>query len=76
MAAGSESQAAPPTKLFRESGDVFSAQKALALRQRIVPNFHCETGDVIPHALKSVSISSLPIFIAAVGEAPIADKTF
>ena len=28
-----------------------SAQKALALRDRIIPNFQCETGDVIPHAV-------------------------
>lgn len=30
---------------------MFSAQKALALRDRIIPNFQCETGDVIPHAV-------------------------
>ena len=51
VAAGSARQVAPPTKPFRESGDVFSAQKALVLRRRIVRNFWRETGEVIPHAL-------------------------
>ena len=53
VAAGSARQVAPPTKPFRESGDVFSAQKALVLRQRIIPNFQCETGDCILHAARS-----------------------
>ena len=53
---------------------MFSAQKALALRQRIVRNFWCETGDVIHDAVNFDLF--LANFIATVGNAPIADKTF